>query len=396
MDYVELKQVHALLEEVKTSVKQFEVENSEIARVQALEKSLKLSRALEHPKDVILKLFLSPTQAMVVKIAHDLGLFAILAKSDEPISYQDLANQSGANPLLIERIMRLLVAMDFAQEHGTGKYSPSLLSKEMTDDKSGGIVDTLFVDIAPAVLKTPDFLRKTNYQNPENHSAGPMQYTYDTNLTTFEWLAQDVAVHERFHSFVEHVRESRPFWVDWYPVQERILDGSSCETGDALIVDIAAGSGRDMLAFKKKFPDATGRIIVEDLPAVFNDVTYHDLGLEKIGYDAFTPQPVQGSRAYFLKFLLHEFSDENCMEILKNVTKAMKKGHSKILIEEYILPDENAGLFHSMVDMILMVFAPGTLRTKAKWTAMLESVGLTVNVIFHPDGEGPSIIEAEL
>lgn len=74
----------------------------------------------------------------------------------------------------------------------------------------------------------------------------------------------------------------------------------------------------------------------------------------------------------------------------------MVKGHSKILIEEYLLPDENAGLFHSMVDMILMVFAPGILRTKSRWIAILKSVGLNVNMIFHPDGDGPSIIEAEL
>ena len=41
--------------------------------------------------------------------------------------------------------MRVLVAMDFAKEHGFGKYYPTLLSAEMTDKKAGGIVDTLYV-----------------------------------------------------------------------------------------------------------------------------------------------------------------------------------------------------------------------------------------------------------
>jgi hypothetical protein len=40
--------------------------------------------------------------------------------------------------------MRILAAMDFAKEHGTGKYHRTLLSEEMTDDKSGGIIDTLY------------------------------------------------------------------------------------------------------------------------------------------------------------------------------------------------------------------------------------------------------------
>ena len=60
------------------------------------------------------------------------------------------------------------------------------------------------------------------------------------------------------------------------------------------LVDTGPGSGRDMLAFKRKFPNTTGRVILEDLPAVFNDVHYNDLGLEKIEYDVFTPQPIQG------------------------------------------------------------------------------------------------------
>lgn len=153
---------------------------------------------------------------------------------------------------------------------------------------------TSFVDLAPAVLKTPEFLRKTDYQNPENLLAGPIQYTYNTPMTTFEWLAKDVAVLERFHQYVEAVRTDRPFWVEWYPVQERILTGYVGQKDDPLIVDIAAGSGRDMLAFKQKFPNVEGRIILQDLPTVFNDVHYHDLGLEKIEYDIFTSQPVHG------------------------------------------------------------------------------------------------------
>lgn len=59
MEYIDRLQVNLLLEDVKASIRKFEEENSDLARVEALEKSLKLTRALEHPKDAILKLFLS-------------------------------------------------------------------------------------------------------------------------------------------------------------------------------------------------------------------------------------------------------------------------------------------------------------------------------------------------
>lgn len=59
MEWLELHNIRSLLEGIKTSVEELEATNSNLARVQALEKSLKLTRALEHPKDAIFKLFLS-------------------------------------------------------------------------------------------------------------------------------------------------------------------------------------------------------------------------------------------------------------------------------------------------------------------------------------------------
>ncbi|RAH86208.1 S-adenosyl-L-methionine-dependent methyltransferase [Aspergillus japonicus CBS 114.51] len=395
MECPDLQAVYSFLEEIKTSLTDYQATRSNLARNQALKQAVQLTRALENPKDAIFKLFLSPTQAMAVKIAHDLGLFSVLAQSETAISCKELADRSGAHPLLVERIMRVIAAMDFVGEDGPGQYRATLLSKEMTGKKSG-IVDTLFLDLAPAILQTPAFLRDTHYQNPEDQSAGPIQYTYHTQMNSFEWLANHKAAHARFHAYVEGVREGQSDWVDWFPVQTRILDGYASKPSDPLIVDIAAGSGRDMLAFKRKFPDVAGRIIIQDLPAVFQDVHCQDLGLEKIEHDAFAPQPVVGARVYYLRFVLHEFSDDNCRKILENITRVMTKGHSKILIEEFLLPDEHAPLFHSMVDMILMVFGPGIVRTQTRWVALLESVGLTVNLVAHPDGDGPSIIEAEL
>ncbi|PYH81826.1 S-adenosyl-L-methionine-dependent methyltransferase [Aspergillus uvarum CBS 121591] len=396
MECPDLQAIYSFLEEIRTSLTDYRATRSNLARNQALKQAVKLTRALENPKDAIFKLFLSPTQAMAVKIAHDLGLFSLLANSETAISCKDLADRSvKSDDRVTERIMRVIAAMDFAGGDGPGHYHATLLSKEMAGKKSG-IVDTLFLDLAPAILQAPAFLRDTHYQNPEDQSAGPIQYTYHTQMNSFEWLASHKAAHARFHAYVEGVREGQSDWVDWFSVQARILDGYASIPSDPLIVDVAAGSGRDMLAFKRKFPDVAGRIIIQDLPVVFQDVHCQDLGLEKIEHDVFAPQPVVGARVYYLRFILHEFSDDNCRRILENITHVMTKGYSKILIEEFLLPDAHATLFHSMVDMILMVFGPGAVRTQTRWVALLESVGLTVNLVAHPDGDGPSIIEAEL
>lgn len=48
---------------------------------------------------------------MAVKVAHDLGLFDILAKSNTVFSPKELADKSGATPLLIGSSFHLAFPM---------------------------------------------------------------------------------------------------------------------------------------------------------------------------------------------------------------------------------------------------------------------------------------------
>ncbi|KAE8375431.1 S-adenosyl-L-methionine-dependent methyltransferase [Aspergillus bertholletiae] len=379
MQQPNLQRIKTLLKDIEASVEKYKTTNSEIARLAALKKSLKLSSALESPKAAIIKLFFSPTKVMVIKATHDLSLFTALVKSKKAVSPQDLAEETGGHPLLIERLMRVVASIDFVEQQGNDKYSSNRLSEEMVNKKS-----TAFDDFGPAVFKTPDFFRETNYQNPEDHSTGPMQYTYNSQLTVFEWLAANPGAHNLFHAYVESFRDGQHFWVDWYPVQERILDSYIGTSDDPLIVDVAGGSGRDILAFQRRFPHAEGRLILEDLPAVVNDDHFRGQALEKVAYDVFTPQPIQGARVYYLKFTLHEFSDDNCKRILKNIAQTMTKGYSKLLIEEFFPSQQDTNSFHAMVDMLLI------------WVKILQSAGPTLNRFWYFKTEGPGILEAEL
>ena len=47
-----------------------------------------------------------------------------------------------------------------------------------------------------------------------------------------------------------------------------------------------------------------------------------------------------GARAYFYHHILHDWSDEKCLEILDAVKGSMTAGYSKILLHEMIVPEE--------------------------------------------------------
>ena len=82
--------------------------------------------------------------------------------------------------------------------------------------------------------------------------------------------------------------------MEWYPVQDRILNDVKQNSDTVVLVDVAGGRGHDLEAFRKRFPQGKGKLVLEDLPAVIDDVKNinEEIVLQK--YDFFQPQLVQG------------------------------------------------------------------------------------------------------
>jgi hypothetical protein len=130
-----------------------------------------------------------------------------------------------------------------------------------------------------------------------------VQLALGTGKTTFEYIASCPSLLKDFNLFMGNTMGARNSWLDWYPVQSRILDGAAPDR--PLIVDVGAGRGHDLIAFKEKFPGAVGpgQLILEDLPAVIEaegfDPDLNGSGangaIKKVAYDFFTEQPVKGT-----------------------------------------------------------------------------------------------------
>lgn len=89
----------------------------------------------------------------------------------------------------------------------------------------------------------------------------------------------------------------RPSWSDegFYPVKKRLLEGFDLGNNDAvLLVDIGGGIGHYTEQFRSKFPDAPGRLILQDLPVVLEQVQGLNPRIERMEHDFFTEQPVKG------------------------------------------------------------------------------------------------------
>ncbi|CAG8221705.1 unnamed protein product [Penicillium salamii] len=122
----------------------------------------------------------------------------------------------------------------------------------------------------------------------------------------------------------------KKIWFDegFYPVPERLLSGFQ---GGVLLVDVGGGWGQEAEAFAKIYG---GRVILQDLECVTASGLTEDRNFETQAHDFFTPQPVVGARAYHLHSILHGWNDEDAVRILNNLVPALKKGYSRVLVNE--------------------------------------------------------------
>ncbi|OTB08556.1 hypothetical protein M426DRAFT_7869 [Hypoxylon sp. CI-4A] len=364
------------------------------ARNEALQLSKQLTSSLEQPETSAVDLAFSPFMTIAARIAINLDLFKRIVDHDGPITSGELSSQSGGEELLIVRILRPLASVQFIKEVGERKWEATPITKAMAADEIAAGHRMVGEMVVAAATKAPKWLKESGYRCPTDPHDGIMQYAFQTKLTAFQLFSSMPDVLKDFNTFMGSTMGARGYWVDWFPVKERLLDGASKES--TLLVDVGAGKGHDLIAFHNKFPDQ-GPLVLQDLAAVTTSVRDLPPSIEVMTYDFFTEQPLRGARAYFYHHILHDWSDGKCLEILEQVTKVMKPGYSKILFHEMIIPEQGATTFHAMLDMAMMAFNAGMERTERQWEELLGQAGLNVVQFWQPVDEGADgIIEAML
>ena len=87
--------------------------------------------------------------------------------------------------------------------------------------------------------------------------------------------------------------EANPWNVELFPFKSE-LEKSQTTDETVLLIDIGGGKGHVSKLIRDLTKEVKGKIVLQDRPEVIGDITEELLGVEKMGYDFFTPQPIQG------------------------------------------------------------------------------------------------------
>lgn len=145
----------------------------------------------------------------------------------------------------------------------------------------------------PTITETPKWPDNTGYPNPRDGGNGPWQAAF-SDVPIFHWLSQpqNKKHFDDCNTFFEGDRGSRPSWVDWFPVEQKLLRGSKSD--HPLLVDVAGGRGHDVIEFHNHFPDHRGKLVLQDQQAVLDSITELPSAVEKRSIDFFKEKPVTG------------------------------------------------------------------------------------------------------
>ena len=217
----------------------------------------------------------------------------MLVESHGPATGKELAQKTGADPLLLRRLLRFLVAMRAIGEAGVDVYVANNVTRHLAIPRLEAGVNHTFDVIGVATAALPSFLAKTNYQNPTDSKNCAFQQGFSTQDNLFEWFPKHPECLNDFNLWMTGKSENRAHWLDAFPFEERVIKGFKECDGAVMLVDVGGAQGNEVEAIKKRYPTLPGRIILQDLP----DTIAHALtvsGMEVVAHDFFTEQPIKG------------------------------------------------------------------------------------------------------
>ncbi len=195
--------------------------------------------------------------------------------------------------ICIDRLLRYLAALGVINEVGKDSYAPNKYTFNLAKPEIQAGVKFYFDTCNPAFQEMPRYLAQTGYKNPTNFTDGIFQRGNKTDMITFDFIHGDPSRSAGFNLFMKAQRGSQTKCFGIYPFEEE-SKGWSAER--PLFVDVGGGSGHQTAAFKERFPNLPGRVILQDLPEPVEDAKAVVPGdVERMAHDFFKPQPIKGN-----------------------------------------------------------------------------------------------------
>jgi hypothetical protein len=306
--------------------------------------------------------------------ATQLGIADRLAEGPKPP--EALAKELGADARSLFRLLRLLASVGVFSEDAEGRFGLTPAASLLRSQVPGSLRDAVLM-LTQKVFWLPAG------QLAETVRTGQTPFDHIFGKPFFDYLAGDAAESATFHQGMASLSDLEDGPIarsyDFRPFQQ--------------VVDVGGGHGGFLIEALRATPSLRG--VLFDHAHVLSGSRVASAGLsdrceEAVG-DFFQTVPANGD-VYVLKRILHDWSDEVCVTVLRNCRNAMKVD-GRVLVIDTVIPPGNAPHGGKVLDVMMMASMTGRERTEADFRALFAQAGLQLSRII-PTPSALSITEA--
>ncbi|XP_020207924.1 isoliquiritigenin 2'-O-methyltransferase [Cajanus cajan] len=310
---------------------------------------------------------------VVMNAAIELNLFEIIGNNDAFMSASEIASKMAIEhyselPNRLERMLRLLASHSLltcatrttADGNIERVYKVSSVGKYFVTDESGGTLASF----------TSLLCSRAMSQVWPTFKDGIIDATADDlfkkvyGMPAFQYADKDPTFNQLFNKAMDEIST-----LDMKAIFQ-VYKGFE---GISTLVNVGGGTGKTLDMIISEYPSIKG--INFDLPHVVEKAPTYP-GIKHVGGDMYVSVP-QGD-AIFLKAVLHNWSDEDCLRLLRNCHKALPQ-NGKVIIVDFIVPEtpnSDASKIVSLVDNIMFVIG-GRERTSNEFEALSKLSGFS-------------------
>lgn len=296
----------------------------------------------------------------IVRAAATFNLADHLAAGTD--TAEAIAAKESIDPDATRRLIRACASLGLVSSaDGKQLRGTPLLSTLLRDDPNS-LRGMVLAQAAPGHWLTwgcfPDAVRSGTRQ---------MEPAHGTPGTIFDYLAAHPDEASHFTEAMSNLSAAAAIEI------AKLVDTRGVEYA----LDVGGANGAVLRAMMRVNPDLRGGVF--DLPHIVPDAAAaaRKDGLQErltaVGGDFF--ESVPPSDLYVLKYILHDWDDQNCIRILRNCRAALHEG-GRLVVIDYLVGEFGVPGLPTMMDMNMLVMTGGKERDIAEFDALFACTGL--------------------
>ncbi|KAK3305268.1 O-methyltransferase-domain-containing protein [Chaetomium strumarium] len=315
------------------------------------------------------------------------------------ISYIQLANKLGADVSLITRLGKVLVANGTLEQRIeiVERLAHTPFSARLTTPQQKATMELLFEDHCPTLMALPDYFNHFGRIEPKDRLQTPVAFAAGMlGSPAWDIIQSDERRRKTFMLAMSTGLEWAIF-QSTYDFSWIVREAKKQPSDRVIFVDVGGGRGQVLKNLFDTYPTLPReQCVLEDLPGVIDQAKREQqpelAGVQMVGMDFHKEQPIKGALVYYIRRCLHDYHDETCVGILRQIANAMVLD-SRLLISETVINNPPTA-YQSAIDLMMLLLS-GKERGLDGFKEMADQAGLVVTQALYAR-EDNGVIECVL